>query len=364
MKITGVEILGISLPLKKPFVIAYEFWEAMPSILVRLETDEGLEGWGEAVPDPLVSGETYASCLAMLRDDLAPHVLGLDPTDVAGLHAALGFVRGAPAAKAALDIACHDILGKAQEKPLWELLGGADNPLELPMVISLLSPGEQATEAALGLARGFRQFKVKLGQGWHQDSQRILAVREALGPEPVIRVDANQGWNREDAVKMLPSLREAGVAVLEQPLAWWDVEGLALLNREIIVMADEAVLDLHDFQRVLALGACRMLNIKLMKCGGLFPAVKLAEVAREAGIPVLVGSMLESAVGSLAGAHLAAGVLGVVANEMVGPGFFGLDSGSFPQVGKEIYLSNRPGLGFIPCRQNLEKLSIIREFFQ
>ncbi|MTI96239.1 MAG: dipeptide epimerase [Firmicutes bacterium] len=354
--ITKIEVLAIKLPLREPFVIAYEHWHEMPSILVRITTNNGLEGWGEAVPDPNVSSETPASCVAMLREDLAPQLIGADALNLAGVHQRMDFLRGAPAAKAAVDIACHDILAKHHQQPLYRLFG-TSNTAELPAVIPIDSPENQAKTARAWLTQGFSQFKVKLGADPKEDSARITAVRAALGPDAHLRVDANQGWSRSDAQRVLPALIAANVEVLEQPLPWWDLEGLAELRESIPIMADEAVLDSHDLERALRLEAMDWLNIKLMKCGGLYPAKALAEQAQAAGVRVLLGSMLESAIGSLAGAHFAAAMPGVQANEMVGPQMFSRDCGPFPAQGKLIGLSAKSGLGFEPDMETISELT-------
>ncbi len=293
--------------------------------------------------------------------DVAPRLLGLDATCLAAVHQAMEFIRSAPAAKAAVDIACFDILGKAKQKPLWQLLGDhTPGQLELPAVLPLVAPAEQAEKAAYWLRQGYRQIKVKLGGDYREDMERVRAVRREVGSGLEIRVDANQGWTLAQAMEMVPILKEAGVKVLEQPVPWWDMAAMAAINKEIPVMADESVLNLYDLQQVVGASAASWLNIKLMKCGGLLPGLGLAQQAREAGMPVLLGSMLESAVGSLAGAHFAAGVEGVVANEMVGPRLYARDTGEFPCIGNHIQLAKTPGLGFSPHWHHIDKLALFR----
>lgn len=359
-RIISIDIIALALPLKQAFTIAYQAWESMPVILLQVRTDKGIWGWGEAVPDPAVSGETPASCLAMLEKDLAPAVLGLEATDLKAIHRALDFVRGAPAAKAAIDIACYDILGKTRQLPLWQLLGGKSAQLELPAVIPLASPEAQAEKAAYWQSQGYRQIKVKLGGGHREDIDRLKAVGRALAPETELRVDVNQGWTPKQALATVPLLQEANVAVLEQPVPWWELEAMQKINRLIPVMADEAVLNLSDLEQVIACKAASWLNIKLMKCGGIHPGLALVARARQAGIKVLLGSMLESALGSLAGVHMAAAVEGIVANEMVGPLLFACDTGRFPCRGNCIRLTATPGLGFAPDLEAIDRMATFR----
>ncbi len=184
MRITGIEIIPIRLPLIEPFVISYGTFPDVESVLVRIETDAGITGWGEGTPDPHVTGETFGGTVEMLKM-LAPALLGLDPRDrTAAMRAVEGRVGSAPTAKAALDIALHDLAGRAAGLPVYALLGGkAKEHLTISRVVSLKSPEEMARDAATHIANGFATVKLKVGvyDDVRGDIRRVAAVREALG---------------------------------------------------------------------------------------------------------------------------------------------------------------------------------------
>jgi L-Ala-D/L-Glu epimerase len=334
LTIATVEIFPVRLPLTEPFVISYGAFPDAPTVLVRLRTTEGAEGWGEATPDALVTGETYHGTAETLRRDLAPALLGRDARDrEAILHALDARVEGVPAAKAALDIALHDLLGKASGLPVWGLLGGRSKPnLTISRVVSLGEPAAMAEAAARHVAAGFRTVKVKVGEGanWREDVRRLAAVREAVGPEIGIKVDVNQGWRT--AGLAIAATRECLASRpdhVEQPVAQWDIEGLAEVRRQTgaTIMADEACHGPREALRIAQLRAADLINIKLMKCGGLFRAFQLNAVAETAGIVCQVGTMVESSIASAAGLHLALALANVRTVEMGGPLMLAADVG-------------------------------------
>src|SRR5918993_485439 len=197
VRITGVEIVPVKLPLLEPFVVSYGTFPALATVLVRVETDGGLIGWGEGTPDPHVTGETFEGVAATLRH-LAPALLGRDPLDRSIVVRLLGsLVAGAPTAKAALDIALHDLAGHVTGLPVWALLGGrARETLSISRVISMKSPEEMASDATQFVAAGFRTVKLKVGDARdiRGDVRRVAAVREAVGPDIGIKIDVNGGW--------------------------------------------------------------------------------------------------------------------------------------------------------------------------
>src|SRR5918998_5502995 len=195
--ISTVEIIPVRLPLREPFVIAYATYPDVPTVLVRVRTGDGSVGWGEATPDPNVTGETYHGTVETLRHDLAPALLGRDARHrEAAMHALDARVEAAPAAKAALDVALHDLVGRALGVPVWVLLGGrSKDALRISRVVSIKEPAAMARDAAKHVADGFRTVKLKVGSDDPLlDAQRITAVREAVGPDIGIKVDVNQGW--------------------------------------------------------------------------------------------------------------------------------------------------------------------------
>lgn len=356
MRITGIEIIPIRLPLIEPFVISYGTFPDVESALVRVETDAGIIGWGEGTPDPHVTGETFGGTVETLKL-IAPALLGLDPRDrTAAMRAIEGRIGSAPTARAALDIALHDLTGKAAGLPVYRLLGGkAKERLTISRVVSLKSPEEMARDAATHIENGFATIKLKVGvyDDVRGDIRRVAAVREALGPDVKIKIDVNQGWrNAGVAIQGARGVAEHHPEYVEQPVDWRDMEGLADVRRAsgVPIMADEAIHDARDALRAVQLRACDLINIKLMKCGGLLAALQLNAIAETAGYVCQVGTMVESSIASSAGLHLAIALHNVQTVEMGGPIMLAEDIGSLKrQYDRDrVSVPDGPGLGIEP----------------
>jgi L-alanine-DL-glutamate epimerase-like enolase superfamily enzyme len=354
MIVASVEIIPVRLPLREPFVVAYASYPDTLSVLVRVRTRDGAEGWGEATPDPNVTGETWGGTTETLRRDLAPALIGRDARNrEAALYELDARVEGAPAAKAALDIALHDLVARAAGMPLWQLLGGrARDALQISRVISMGEPTAMAAAASRHVADGFRTVKVKVGDAADPllDASRVAAVRQAVGAEVAIKVDANQGWRSPGAAiaairAMAPSLP----AYVEQPVLWWDMEGLAEVRRQTgaIIMIDEGCHGPRDMLRAVALRAADLVNIKLMKSGGILNALKLNAIAEAAGISAQVGTMVESSIASAAGLHAAIAMTNVRTVEMGGPLMLAQDIGDAGTWYRHdmVTVLDSPGLG-------------------
>jgi L-Ala-D/L-Glu epimerase len=354
LTIAAIDVIPVRLPLREPFVIAYATAYDTPSILVRLRTTDGAEGWGEATPDQHVTGETWSSTAALILNDLAPALIGHDARDRdAAMRLLDAQVDHAPAAKAAFDIALHDLVSTALGVPLWVLLGGRSKPhLEISRVVSIGTPEEMAAAAERHVAAGFDTVKLKVGDPANPmlDVRRVLAVREAVGPEISIKIDVNQGWRTPGvAIAAIRGMLPANPRYIEQPVAMWDIEGLADVRRMTgaPIMIDEGVHGPREMQRVVALRAADLVNIKLMKTGGIASALRTNAIAETAGIVAQVGTMVESSIASAAGLHTALALANVETVEMGGPLMLLDDIGD---LGKcydppRITLTGRPGLG-------------------
>ena len=353
-RIAQIEIIPARLPLREPFVIAYSRQEDIPTIFVRITTHGGLVGWGEATPDPNVTGETFTGTTATLRDDLAPALLGHDARDretaLRKLDARVEYV---PAAKAALDIALHDLVARAHDLPLWALLGGRSKPnLQISRVVSMKTPEMMARDALQHVADGFATVKLKVGDYTNPmlDVERIAAVRTALGPDIKIKIDVNQGWKTPGVA--IPAIRATLASqpeYIEQPIAQWDIEGLAEVRRQTgaTIMADEALHGVREMQRIVELRAADLVNIKLMKTGGLMNAIRVNAIAEAAGIGAQVGTMVESSIASAAGLHLAMALSNIRTVEMGGPLMITEEIGNLRSCYHRdtITLPDSPGLG-------------------
>ena len=348
-KVTGVDIFLMDLALKQPFTIAIGTIKAANDILVKVHTDAGITGIGEACPALPITGETQAACLAVARD-ARELVVGRDPTSIESILRSFGqFFHTAPSVVAAYDMALYDIVGKMAGLPVFRLLGGDRTTFETDRTVSIDTPKVMAERAKGFAARGFRTIKVKVGQDPDEDVARVEAVREAVGPATKVRIDANQGWTVPQAVATLKRMERYGVQFVEQPVVAWDVAGLKTVKDEspIPVMADEAVFRPEDALRLVKAEACHYMNIKLMKSGGIAEAVRIAHIADAADIRCMVGCMNESRVALTAAAHCVASQANIVFSDLDGNEEHTMDPVVDGMAVKDgmIVLSEKPGLG-------------------
>lgn len=358
------EAIAVRLPLHQPFIVSYGRFDDMPSILLRIVTDDGVEGWGEAVPDPHVTGESFEGAFASLRHVLLPCMEGLTVFDTEVLHRRMdGALLGNPSIKAAVDIAFHDAMARTLDVPLFQLLGGrAHTALTQPYVISIKPPADAAVEAGAAADEGFTEIKLKVGADDGRDIERIRSVHEAVDGRAVLRVDANQGWDRSTALHAIRETSDCRVDWYEQPLPAHDVEGMAALRRATgaRLMIDEGVHTPTDLVRAIRLDAADMVNIKLMKAGGIRPSMALASAAGAAGMPCQIGSMVESAVGTAAGLHLALARSNIVSNELVGPEMIAQDVADLRVPSGQVTFPEGSGLGIVVDLEAVGTLTIER----
>ncbi|WP_210364054.1 dipeptide epimerase [Bacillus sp. REN3] len=366
MKITAVHLYAIRLPLNKPFIVSYETYHDMPSVIVKIETDEGISGYGEGVADEHVTGETWEGTFHIIRNTLAPALIGKNPLEIERIHDEMdGLLYGSPTAKAAIDIACFDILGKKVGQPVYQLIGGRYHK-EFPIthVLSIDDPDKMAEEAAARVKEGYRSFKMKVGTRTDEDIKRIKAVRARVGRDISIRVDVNQGWrNSSTALSALEKLKEYGLDWIEQPVAADDIDALAEIKGKtnVPLMVDEGLKSMREMREVIMKRAADKVNIKLMKCGGIHPAIKLAHQAEMAGMECQIGSMVESSIGSAAGFHVAFSKKVITSVELTGPLKFSKDVGNLCYDVPYIRLTEKPGLGIDVDEKNLEELTVFKE---
>ncbi|KON86206.1 mandelate racemase [Sporosarcina globispora] len=363
MKIVKAEIFGIHLPLKEPFIISYATYDYMPSIIVRLETDNGLLGYGEAVPDEHVTGESFHSTFSLLKHTLLPAIIGFSPLKMESLHQMMNeLISFNPSAKAAIDIACYDLLGKYKQEPVYNLLGGRHHEtLSYPKVLSIEEPSIMAKKAKEATAQGYQSLKLKVGTEYLEDCKRIAYVREQVGMEVPIRVDVNQGWkNVSTSLQAIKLLEHLNVSWIEQPIKMGDIHGLGEIRQKTStpLMADESIHSGEDLIEIIRNQAADKINIKLMKCGGIYPAIHMAKAAEYAGIECQIGSMVESSIGSAAGYHTAVSRRNIISTELTGPLLFSKDIGDLKYEIPFVHLSDKPGLGITVNEEILKELTI------
>ncbi|MCP2033644.1 L-alanine-DL-glutamate epimerase-like enolase superfamily enzyme [Planomicrobium sp. HSC-17F08] len=364
MKIVKAEIYSVEFPLKEPFIISYATYPNMPAVIVKLETDTGIIGYGEAVPDEHVTGEQVSGTYEILKNVLVPEILGQSPFDIEEIHHLMNAaIARNPAAKAAIDIACYDLMGKAAGQPVYNLIGGqAHKHLQYPKVLSIEAPEIMAEKAKRAMDEGFSSLKLKVGgSDSATDIARIYAVRQAVGPAMPIRIDVNQGWKTVGhAVQTINQLADAHLTWIEQPIRMGDIRGLADVRRKTStpIMADESVQTMEDVLEIIRLEAADYINIKLMKCGGIFPAIQMAKAAEAAGIIAQIGSMVESSVGSAAGYHAVMARRNIQSAELTGPLLFSEEIGNLDYQLPYVHLSGEPGLGIRVDENQLQKLTV------
>ena len=299
------------LPLHTPFVTALRRTTTLDSLLVEVVDTDGLVGLGEAPQVWPVTGESLASARACVEGPLAAVLVDQDPRDLVPLlHATSTAVHANTSAKAAVDVALHDLAARRLGVPLGVFLGGTRREVSTDVTLAAGDVESLTAAASARAADGFTVLKLKVGADTEHDVANVLAVRATVGPNISLRLDANQAWSPRRAVRTVRRLEDAGadIELVEQPVPARDLEGLAWVTDHVDtpVLADESVFDLRDLVTLIRHRAADMVNVKLAKAGGLLPARALLELARAHGIGTVVGSMLESPVGVGAAAALVA----------------------------------------------------------
>lgn len=319
--ITAVRTRRISAQLHTPFVTALRRTTTVDTVLVEIDDDSGHTGYGEAPQVWQVTGESLPGAQACIDGPLAAQVQGRPADDlVATVHAVRGAVHANHGAKAAVDIALHDLAARRRGVPLAVLLGGSVRDVPTDVTLSVGAAEEMAAAGNERRSQGFSVFKLKVGTDARGDVERVRAAREALGPDAVIRLDANQGWTPKDAVTAIRAMEDAGLGVelVEQPVPGWDLDSMVWVRDRVDtpVLADESIFGVRDLVEVIRRGAADLINVKLAKCGGLLAAQTLFELAGEHGLGVLVGSMMETHVGVGAAASLVAARPSALVNDL------------------------------------------------
>jgi L-alanine-DL-glutamate epimerase-like enolase superfamily enzyme len=351
--ITRVESWRIEMGLAEPYTIAYETVDRVSNVLLRVDVAGGPSGYGCAAPDPVVTGETPETALTALRECVEPILKGADPLRrLVLLDRLQKALPDSPSVLAAVDMALHDLLGKIAGQPTCRILGGFRERIRTSITIGILPCGETVARARDRVKQGFRALKLKGGRDPDEDAERVLKVREAVGPTVGLRFDANQGYSVEGSLRFVELTRAARLELLEQPTPKGapDLMGRVVESVSIPVMADESLMTLRDAFRIARRGLADMVNVKLMKAGGIDTALQINAVARAARLEVMVGCMDECALGIAAGLHFALARPNVVYADLDGH----IDLEGDPTAGGVVLHNGmlsptgRPGLGCEP----------------
>ena len=325
MRITGVTAAPVRLPIPHPLYPGEgagtkiewgkrsRFTPLRPTpmleyVLVRIETDEGVTGWGEAQADIGFFGETVEQVRAAVADYMGPQLVGKDALDREYLHSVIDY-RGNGCAKSGIDMALHDLAGKAMGAPVSAILGGRRRQ-RVPVAIEVAGgkPDDMARACLELIAKGVRAFKPKVGGDPAADADRLRAIREAVGEGVSLRADANQGYSPKEAVRFcrLCERYGAGLELLEQPVAAHDLPGMAFVRRSVDtpIEADESCFTPQDALAIVRQEAADVLNVKLGKAGGFTGARKIAAIADAAGLRCVLGTAFGLGLEIAAKAHL------------------------------------------------------------
>jgi L-Ala-D/L-Glu epimerase len=360
--IASIELYQLFIPLKEPFVISLGPIYNVQNVVVVIKTNDGCTGYGECSPYMTINGESVDTCF-IVGQYLAKILKSKNAIDLQQCTLLMdSIIYGNTSIKSAFDMALHDIAAQHAGLPLYEFLGGKKNKtLATDMTVSIGAPDKMQADAIRFQQQGFPAIKVKLGQTKNLDVLRIQAIREGVGNDIPLRIDANQGWQSADyAIEVLQALAPFNIEHCEEPIPRWKFMDLHKVSAAspIPIMADESLGDHHDAERLIQLNACKMFNLKLGKSGGFYKGVQIVEMAAAAGIHMQVGGFMESRLGMTAAAHLALTNDHIEHCDFDTPLMFTED----PVIGGINYLDNgvidvpdAPGLGAVIDESYLEK---------
>ncbi len=352
MKITNVRLGLISVPLRTPFKTALRSVNSVEDVIVEIHTDTGAVGYGEAPPTGAITGDTTGAIIGAIQDHISRVIIGREVDDFESLlQSVQKAVVHNSSAKAAVDMALWDLYGQLYTIPVYKLLGGDRTEIVTDITISVNDPQTMAEDACKAVARGYDCLKMKVGIDPALDVARLSAVRQAVGKDVIIRIDANQAWQPKQAVKLLNQMQEQGldIELVEQPVKARDLDGLKYVTERsyVPVLADESVFSPEDAMTIMKMGAADLINIKLMKCGGIYNALKIASAAEVFGVECMIGCMLEAKISVNAAVHLASAKRIITKVDLDGPVLCSED----PILGgavfneKNISVCSAPGLG-------------------
>ena len=355
MKITDIELGMLRVPLKTPFKTALRTVDTVEDIVVLVRTDSGHTGHGEAPPTAVITGDTHGSIVEAIERHIKPRLIG---QDISNLNHICGLIQNSmernTSAKAAVEIAVYDLWGQLHGAPLYQMLGGGDPVITTDITISVDHIDKMVADSIAAVERGFDSLKIKVGKDIGLDIERVKAIHAAVEGRALLRLDANQGWTAKQAVYAMHALEDAGVQLelLEQPVKAADIEGLKYVTERVHtpVMADESVFGPSQVFDLIQRRAADIINIKLMKTGGISNAVRVADIAALYGVQCMIGCMLESAISVAAAVHLAVAKADAITKvDLDGPSLsqFNPVHGGVVFNESEITITDAPGLGIV-----------------
>ncbi|MTT32952.1 dipeptide epimerase [Terrilactibacillus sp. BCM23-1] len=352
MKITNIRTDRLIVPLIKPFKTALRTVNHLETVIVFVEC-ENKTGVGEAPATHVITGDSLESIQSTIENIFRPLMIGMDIMNYEQLFEKIDqAIIHHSSAKACIDMAIYDLLSQKANLPLYQLLGGYRHELETDFTVSVNEPQMMIHDAIDLIDKGFNTLKIKVGKGdIETDLERIEHIRRAIGPEVRLRLDANQGWTVKEAIYAIHycERNQLNIELIEQPVPAWDIEGLKEVTKavETPIMADESVFTPHDAMKLLSSRSCDLINVKLMKSGGIHHALEINHFAEAYGVECMVGSMIESKIGITAAAHFAASQKNVTRCDFDAPLMLLVDpvEGGITYQGRKIFMPTLPGLG-------------------
>jgi L-Ala-D/L-Glu epimerase len=353
MIIEKIETYRVAVPLIKPFKTALRTVETAESVVVKVICDNGITGWGEAPPTYVITGEGLASIESAIQYVLKPFLLKKNLLNYEAIFQEFNTILvGNSSAKAAVDMALYDCLAQHSRLPLYQYLGGHKDEIETDFTVSVNDPKEMGEDAASYVSQGFNVLKIKVGKDdYVKDIERIREIRRRVGSQIKIRLDANQGWKPKEAIRAIRKMEDEGldIELVEQPVKAADLEGLKQVTDSVdtLIMADESVFSPKQAFEVIKTRSADLINIKLMKSGGIFQAEIINRLAEIAGMECMVGSMIETRIGITAAAHFAASKKNVTRFDFDAPLMLAKEivEGGIKYSGRKISFPEAPGLG-------------------
>jgi len=309
MLITNITVKVIKIPLLKPFITSLRSVYELESIVLKIETYSGLAGYGETAPTFAVTGDSKESIIKALHV-IKLNIIGKSILDFNELlHTVHSSIEKNFSAKSAIEIALYDLFAQSFKTPLYGLLGGNRRDFKTGITISLNDIDTMVKDSLEAQSRGFNSLKIKLGDDYKEDMQRVEEIYRALHVEVSLKLDANQGWSKEECVEFLNYMEREQISIelIEQPVKRDDIEGLKYIKdrTSIPVLADESVFSPMDTIKILEKEAVDFVNIKLDKCGGISKALQIADICELYGVKCMIGCMLEGAISVGAAVHVA-----------------------------------------------------------
>ncbi len=365
MKITNIKFAMLKVPLKTAFKTALRTVHEIEDVVVIVETDTGHIGYGEAPATAAITGDTHGSIIEAIKVVIKPALMG---KDISNLNELTEIIQGSIvknySAKAAIEIAIYDLFAQLYNAPLYKILGGGEPSLATDITISVDYIDKMVEDSKNAVAKGFETLKIKVGKDIGLDIERVKAIYAAVKDSAILRLDANQGWTAKEAVYAIRNLEDSGVKLelVEQPVRADDLDGMKYITERVHspIMADESTFGPREVIELIKMRAADIINIKLMKTGGISNAIKIADIAATYDVECMIGCMLESSISVAAAVHFAVSKSNIISKiDLDGPSLCQYDpvTSGVNFNNSEITITEAPGLG-IEQIKGLEALDV------